>query len=175
MDSLAAAVFKLEHAGAQQFVIMGLPHLGEVPRYINTPNREVLNAAIEQHNERLQQRLVEWKELYPETDFLYIDIQAYLSKAINAPEQFGFTNTRDACIDITFPMFNAVANSPFANNYVLQYAQVLQYQDKRLAAGEKNFSVCKKADSYLFWDEVHPSTRAHKYLAYEVCLAMKNK
>ncbi len=174
LDSLAATVFKLEHAGAQQFVIMGLPNLGETPRYVNTTDREVLNAAVEQHNERLQQRIEEWKVLYPKTDFLYVDIQAYLTKAVSTPEQFGFTNTRDACIDVTFPMFSAFAKSPFANNYVLQYAQVLQYQDKRLAAGEKNFHVCKTPDSYLFWDEVHPSTRAHKYLAYEVCTAMQD-
>ncbi|RUR13821.1 lysophospholipase/glycerophospholipid:cholesterol acyltransferase PlaC [Legionella sp. km772] len=173
LDSLAATVFKLEHAGAQQFVIMGLPHLGETPRYINTSDREVLNAAVEKHNERLQQRIAEWKDLYPKTDFLYVDIQAYLTKAVSTPEQYGFTNTRDACIDVVFPMFSAFAKSPFANNYVLQYAQVLQYKDKRMAAGEQNFHVCKTPDSYLFWDEVHPSTRAHKYLAYEVCRAMQ--
>ena len=173
LDSLAATVFKLDHAGAQHFVIMGLPYLGETPRYINTVNREVLNAATEQHNARLQQRIADWKDIYPQTDFLYIDMQAYLQKAIAAPEKFGFTNTRDACIDITFPMFNSFAKSPFANNYVLQYAQVLQYHDARLATGEKNYHVCSTPDSYLFWDEVHPSKRAHKYLAYEICNAMQ--
>lgn len=174
IDSLAAILFKLEHAGAKQFVIMGLPFLGETPHYINTTDREVLNAAVEKHNERLQQRIAQWQNLYPKADFLYVDMQSYLTKAVGNPEQYGFTNTRDACIDVVFPMFSAFANSPFKNNYVLQYAQVLQYQDKRLAPGQKNFNVCSNPDSYLFWDEIHPSTRAHKFLAYELCTAMQD-
>lgn len=172
LDSLATTVFKLEHAGAQHFIVMGLPYLGETPRYINTTNRELLNTTIEQHNERLQQRLAQWQARYPQSDFLYIDIQAYLMKATATPAEFGFTNTRDACIDITLPMFSALKKSPFAGNYVLQYAQALQYQDPRLM-GEKNYHTCATPESYLFWDEVHPTTQAHRYLAYEICLSMK--
>jgi phospholipase/lecithinase/hemolysin len=172
LDHLATAVFKLEHAGAQHFVIMGLPHLGDTPRFINTQDRDVLNAAIMEHNERLQQRIADWQIYYPQADFLYIDIQEYMSKAVSTPEQFGFANTTDACIDVTFPMYSAFAKSPFANNYVLKYQQVLQYQDKRLALGQKNYHVCKTPENYLFWDEVHPSTRAHRFLAHEVCAAM---
>lgn len=174
VDSLTIAVVKLEHAGAQKFVIMGLPHLGETPLYMKSKDKELLNIITEKHNERLQQHLAELKILYPKIDILYVDMQSYLNKAVNAPEQFGFTNTTDACVDITFPMFNAFANSPFAKNYVLQYAQVMQYQDKRLAQGEKNYHICNTPESYLFWDDVHPSTRAHSYLAYEICVAMQD-
>lgn len=173
LGSLASSVTRLAKAGAQRFVIMGLPHLGETPRFINTKDKDVLNAAVDLHNERLQQRIDEWKVLYPQTDFLFIDMQEYLSRATNDPEQYGFANTRDACIDVKFPMFNAFAHSPFAGNYVLQYAQVLQYRDNRLAAGENNYHVCATPEDYLFWDEVHPSTRAHSYLAFEICTAMK--
>lgn len=174
LDSLASSVSKLELAGAQHFVVMGLPHLGETPRYINTKDRELLNAAIAQHNERLQQRIADWQVLYPQVDFLYIDMQGYLQKAVSTPQQFGFTNTTEACLDLKFPMFNAFAHSPFANNYVLQYQQVLNYRDHRLARGEKNYNVCATPETYLFWDEVHPSTYAHRYLAYEVCKAMQD-
>lgn len=172
LDNLASSVLKLQHAGAQRFVIMGLPFLGDTPRYINSNDKEVLNLAIERHNLRLQQKIAEWQASYPQTDFLYIDIQAYLSKAASRPEQFGFTNTTSACIDVIFPTYSALIHSPFANNYVLQYQQVLQYQDTRLALGQKNYHVCKTPDTYLFWDEVHPSTRAHRFLAYEVCKSM---
>ena len=173
IDSLGSAVAKLSQAGAQRFVIMGLPHLGEIPKFNNTTDREVLNAAVDLHNERLQRRVEEWKAKYPEADFLLIDTQEYLGRAATNPEKFGFANTRDACIDVTFPMFSAFAKSPFVKNYVLQYAQVLNYRDERLAAGEKNYHVCSTPESYLFWDEIHPSTRAHGHLAYEVCTAMQ--
>jgi phospholipase/lecithinase/hemolysin len=174
LSNLDTAVSKLSRAGAQHFVVMGLPRLGEIPKFVNTNDREVLNAAIDQHNERLQNKIEEWKTLYSETDFLFVDMQEYLGKALANPGNYGFTNIKDACIDVTFPMYQAVAkDSPFVNNFVLQYAQVLHYPDKRLAAGQANYHICSTPDEYLFWDEVHPNTRAHKHLAIEICQAMK--
>ncbi len=173
LNNLNSAVSKLAKSGAQHFVVMGIPHVGETPKFVNTTDREVLNTAIDHHNRRLQQRLIAWKEKYPHADFLYIDMQEYLSRAINDPTKYGFTNTKDACIDVKLPMFDAFKRSPFVHNYVLYYAQIVQYRDPNFAPGETNYHVCDTPDSYLFWDEVHPSTRAHRYLAYEVCAAMK--
>ena len=170
---ISSAVLKLENAGAKRFVIMGIPDLGLTPRFVNTTDREVLNAAVEQHNQRLAARIEEWKVLYPKADFLFIDTAQYLAKALADPEQYGFSNLTDACIDVKFPMYKGLARSPFAKNFVLQYAQVLQYKDKSFAPGEKNYNMCDAPESYLFWDEVHPSTRAHGFLAYEICSAMK--
>lgn len=174
LDGLSSAIFKLQEAGARRFVIMGIPYLGETPKFVQTMDRDVLNAAVIQHNERLKLRVEEWSHRYEDTDFLFIDTAQYLTRALTRPEQYGFSNTRDACIDVKLPMFNAFTNSPFAGNYVLQYAQVLQYQDKNFAPGEKNYHVCNNPESYLFWDEIHPNTRAHHYLAIEVCNAMKD-
>ncbi|MBI2786143.1 MAG: SGNH/GDSL hydrolase family protein [Legionella longbeachae] len=169
----SASVMKLMKAGARHFVVMGLPHLGDTPRLVQTTDREVLNNAVDMHNERLQNRMQEWAEVYPDANFLYVDMGAYLAQALNNPEQYGFTNTTEACIDVKLPMYNAFRSSPFAHNYVLRYAQVLQYRDKSFAEGENNYQVCDNPDSYLFWDEIHPSTRAHSFLAFEVCNAMK--
>lgn len=173
LDGLSSAVTKLAQAGAQRFVIMGLPQLGDTPKFINTSDRDVLNAAVAQHNERLQHRIEQWRTLYPETDFLFIDTQSYLNKALAEPERFGFTNTTASCIDIAFPILHALRGSPFATNYVLQYAQMMHSSDEQLALGEQAYHVCSEPNSYLFWDDIHPSTRAHRYLAFEVCTAMK--
>lgn len=172
LDGLTPAVYKLIHAGAKKFVVIGLPYLGETPRFVASKDRDLLNLVIDTHNTRLKHRIEDWKILYPETDFLYIDLQKYFTQAVNTPEEYGFTNVNEACINVTFPMFSALRNSPFAGNYVLQYAQVLNYRDKRLAYGQKNYNQCTTPNSYLFWDEVHPSARAHKYLAYEICKSM---
>jgi phospholipase/lecithinase/hemolysin len=37
---------------------------------------------------------------------------------------------------------------------------------------QASFPDLAKADTYLFWDEVHPTTRAHQHLADEVFLAL---
>jgi len=172
LDNLSASVDKLIHAGAEHVVMMGLPYLGDTPRFASSQYKELLNGVIEQHNERLKQKIAEWKAFYPRTHVVYVDVHHSLSKAINNPRPYGFSNTSEACIDITFPMVHSLVNSPFATNYVLQYAQGLQNKDKRLASGEKNYHECKSPDAYLFWDEVHPSTKAHRYLALELCNSM---
>lgn len=174
LDGLTSSVFKLANAGAKRFVIMGIPHVGNMPKHVKTADRELLNAAAVQHNERLKVRIEGWKTLYPKADFLFVDTEHYLSSALASPAKYGFTNTADSCIDVQFPMYGALAHSPFASNFVLQYAQMLQYKDKQFAPGDKNYHVCDAPENYLYWDDVHISTRAHGYLAFEVCSAMKD-
>lgn len=173
LDNLSASVLKLANAGAKRFVIMGIPHIGDMPKHAKTMNSDVLNAAVDQHNERLQMRMEVWKKSHPNADFLFINTQNYLAKTIANAGQYGFTHLTDACIDVQFPMFNALAHSPFAKNYVLQYSHILKYRDEQFTVGQTNYHVCDAPEHYLFWDDVHMTTRAHQYLALEVCAEMK--
>lgn len=173
LSSVSASISKLMQAGARRFVIMGVPHIGEIPRVVKTGDREILNTAVDVHNERLRHRIKEWQQIYPDANFLFIDMNEYLQRILNHPENYGFTNTTDACLDVKLPMYHVFNHSPFANNFVLRYVQVLHYRDQHFAAGEKNYHVCNQPERYLFWDEIHPSTRAHAYLAFEICKDMK--
>jgi phospholipase/lecithinase/hemolysin len=173
LDSITSAMQKLVKAGAKRFVVMGVPNIGETPKFVKTTDRDVLNAAVEQHNQRLMKRIEAMKEQNPELDILYVDTQDYLQRALVDPEKYGFYNVKDACIDVKFPMFHKIINrTPFPHNYVMQYMQVLQYRDSSFAPGETNYRVCDAPEDYLFWDEIHPSTKAHHLMAYEVCLEM---
>lgn len=173
IDSIGAATKKLTQAGARYVVVLGLPEIGETPKFVHTMDRQVLNNAILMHNERLAKKVEEWKLASPQVDFLFIDVAPILRKALNNPEEHGFNNITDACIDVKFPMFHALTVTPFKGNFVLEYAQVLQYRDKNFAPHETNYHICDTPENYLFWDEIHPSTRAHRYLAYDICVEMK--
>ncbi|MDP1604571.1 MAG: SGNH/GDSL hydrolase family protein [Legionella sp.] len=173
IDGLGAGIRKLTAAGARHVVVLGLPAVGSTPRFVHTTDRTVLNDAIKLHNERLARKVDEWKAQAPQVDFLYIDVQTFFQKTLDNPEAHGFSNVTDACIDVKFPMFDALPQSPFTGNFVLEYAQVLQYRDANFAENEKNYHVCDTPENYLFWDEAHPSTRAHHYLANDICEAMK--
>ncbi|QDP71643.1 SGNH/GDSL hydrolase family protein [Legionella israelensis] len=177
LNDLSASIHKLSRAGARHFVIIGIPHVGNTPKFIHTAESAILNQAVDQHNQRLQQLITDWQaSLSSVADFIYIDAQDIFSKALTEPTRYGFTNITDACIDVKLPMFNLIASrSPFTHNYVLQYAQVLQYRHPQFTQGETNYHVCQTPENYLFWDEIHPSTRAHHYFAYEICLALKDK
>lgn len=173
LDGVMAGVRKLTKAGARHVIIMGLPDVGITPKFVHTTDKPVLSAAIKLHNERLIARIDALRQVEPDVHFLYIDINPFLQKALDNPQDYGLTNIRDACIDVKLPMFDAFAASPYARNYVLLYAQVLHYRDAGFKRGERNYHVCDTPDNYLFWDEIHPTTRAHRFLAYEICEAMK--
>lgn len=173
LTNLGSSVLKLAQAGANRFVIMGIPHLGDAPKFVNSYDREVLNNAADKHNEGLIARIKEWKVQYPQADFLFINTQEYFAKALKNPAAFGFSNVVDACIDVEFPMFGELLHSPFADNYVLRQAQLISYKGKHFTPGQTNYHVCSAPQNYLFWDDVHPGTKAHAYLAHDICNAMK--
>jgi phospholipase/lecithinase/hemolysin len=173
VNALSSSISKLANAGAKRFVVMGAPRVGDIPKYNKSSDKDLLNTAVDIHNERLKARIEDLKQAYPTADFLYINTEPYLTRAMEHPEQYGIDNITDPCIDVRFPMFDALANSIFASNYVLHYTQVLQYRDKRWAKNETNYNVCDTPERYLFWDEIHPSTRAHHFLAFDVCTEMQ--
>lgn len=173
VDSLGSSVSKLAKRGAKHFVIMGIAHVGDMPKFYNTLDKDILNAASKQHNQRLQTQIDKWKKRYPQADFLFINTQDIVEKTTKNPAQYGFTTVNEACIDVQYPMFDALANSPFIANYAMQYAQTLNYKDEQFTQGTNNYHVCESPKQHLYWDEIHPSTRAHGYLAVEVCHAMK--
>lgn len=173
VGSASEAVKKLTAAGAKHIVIIGLPHVGDTPKYVHTTEKDLLNYAVDEHNQRLEAAITGLQEKNPDVDYLFIDLQSSWAQVLSQPEEFGFTNVTEACIDIKFPMFAPLVSSPFANNAVLSYAETLQYRDSSFAPYEKNYHVCDNPDDYLFWDEIHPSTLAHKHLAMTICKAMK--
>lgn len=170
---ITSSIEKLAAAGARRFVVLGAPRVGNTPKFNNTTDKDILNAAVDVHNERLKARIDELKAIHPKGNFLFINTEPFLARALENPQDYGFTNATEACIDIKFPMFDAFSKSPFAGNYVLQYAQVLHYKDKRLASKERNYHICDEPENYIFWDEMHPSTRSHHYLAFDVCNELK--
>lgn len=173
LSGIQAGVQQLVKAGAKKVVILGLPNMGLIPRYQSTTDSAVLTSALTLHNERLARLINEWQQNFPEVDFLHIASQPLLEKALADPAHYGFSNTTQACIDVKFPDYRVLSWSPFATNPVLLQAQLLEYRDPSFAPGERNFYACDNPQSYIFWDEIHPTTKTHSYLAYEVCLAMK--
>lgn len=169
LESTTVIVKKLRAAGARQIIVLNLPRVGEAPKFVRTSDRDVLNRAVDIYNQRLKERVLQWQMDESDMTYVHIDIQSVLSEALAQPEVFGLTNVKDACIDVKFDMLHVINGSPFAGNYVLEYLQILHAHDPAFAENEKNYTLCDTPDTYLFWDEVHPTTRAHYFLAQAVC------
>lgn len=177
LDSIVSSVTKLRQAGAKRFVILGIPHIGDSPIFIHTSDREILNNAVDIHNHRLEALVKLWTDSYPESQFNYVNIQTFFNRALNDPQTYGFTDVSSACIDVKVPLlgFANLMGSPFPNNFVLNYAQAVHRKSTFFAMNQASFHVCETPDNYLFWDGVHPSTKAHHLLAFEICEIMKTQ
>jgi phospholipase/lecithinase/hemolysin len=178
IEGIESGMKKLVDAGAEHMVIFGVPNIGITPLFLNTHDQQVMSNATQSHNNRLADEVKRWQRENPAVKFSFIDIQAMLQNAMEYPQEYGISNVTQACIDVKIkslhtPKKRIAEGEPFANNYVLQYAQMMGYRDASFAPGEKNFHVCDNPEDYLFWDAIHPTTKVHKILAYKVCNVLK--
>lgn len=175
LSALKTAMRRMISHGARKIVVIGLPNIGQSPKFANTMDNEVLKKAIDWHNAGVQVRMADLKKANPQVSFEYVDLQPIFEDILTRPGYYGFSVTDKPCIDVKLDYFDRFAASPFANNYVLRYAQVLQYKDRSFAAHETNYHVCDKPDEYVFWDEIHPATKAHRIFANALCQQLKTK
>lgn len=168
LNGIEYSVLKLIQNGAKQLVIVNLPDLSVSPRIIHSSDELVLASAVKLHNQRLQRRIQDWQHLYPDVTFIPVDVPKLMNTLLRNPESYGFTNTEQACINVKLPMYRLLA-TPFQHNPALDLAQVLNYHHAERPYSEKNYQRCANDAQYMFWDEIHPSTRVHQSFAVNLC------
>ena len=86
---------RLLDAGAHQLIVFGVPMVGESPLGFQSPGkiRDLFNEVSVLYNQTLKDAL-ESKGLT--SKILYIDIATEISKVMQEPEKYGFTNVHDA-------------------------------------------------------------------------------
>ncbi len=122
--NMASHITALANDGAERFLVMNLPKLGDVPRYNGTSNQATLNNKIIAYNDLLNSAVVNLAASLS-IDITLFDVEATFDRLLSSPADFGFTNTSD-------PAFGNAAANPA---------------------------------TYVFWDEIHPTTAAHSLLA----------
>ena len=131
VGNLSEAVTTLNKAGAENFLLVNLPDLGELPLagLRGLPSETVigLNALSSAHNQALA-ATVTGLNAAGKINVDLLDANGLFKSALAG--ELGFTNTTDACT------LNPIC-----------------------------VADPKVQDTYLFWDEVHPTTAAHRVLA----------
>lgn len=127
VSNIASAVDTLRGLGAENFLIVNLPNLGDTPLAIAEGAQAPLNALTAAHNAALAAELAG-----PGVTFL--DVNALFQAALADPFAFGFTS--------------GLAAGPAAGCL--------------FPPGD-----CSPVDydGSFFWDELHPSTAAHRLIA----------
>ncbi len=171
IDSIHAAYLRLVEKGGENFVIMGLPLIGDVPMFsANIAERNVINLATQMHNKKLRLAVEQWQKENKSSSLLYIDLEEFLDEAKKNPKAFDLTNTVDACIDIKLPML--MPAPLFNQNVVLKHSLLTMLKGKNQIPKTAAHHACEHPEHYMYWDEIHPTTQMHKLLARTICDAL---
>ena len=140
-QSLAADIGRLYDAGARSFLSPNLPDIGLTPRF--SDNGVVKSLLTVDFNNALDAALDDLEVSRPGIELFRLDVFGLFNDVIDNPQSFGLTNATDPA---------APGLDPGDQTY-----------DTSLIASD--------VDSYLFWDDFHPTQAGHALLA-EAALAV---
>ena len=137
VNNLLNVVTNLASFGAKNFLIANLPNLGNTPD-INNPNvSKGLNDLTGLHNSALSQRLQSLSDDQPNLNINLFDVNSLISQIQTNGTEFGFTNVTERCLQDSI--------------------------ESILDTGD--FTKCNNPDEYLFWDNIHATTRTNRLIA----------
>lgn len=141
VGNLEVAIRTLAGKGAKTFLIPNLPDLGVTPLVSSRANASQVSQRVAQHNSLLADKLNQLSQDPSLSDvrLVPLDIAQLIDAAGRNPASFGFTNVTEACLSPS-PLFFQPP-SPV--------------------------SRCANPDQYLFWDSLHPTSKAHQFVADE--------
>lgn len=135
---------RLVSKGAQHILLLNLPDLGTTPAAREFGAAELLTYFSKQHNQLLDQTLVDMKQKHPEVEWLFFNLNQAFNDVLVHPEQYGFSNISNTCVDL--------------NNGLLKKGVL------GMTAAAQPLASTSPCDGYLFFDLVHPTAVAHKIL-----------
>jgi phospholipase/lecithinase/hemolysin len=151
VNNLSNSITQLANLGARDIVIFNLPNLGDTP--IGASNQLTANVLTGVHNFLLADKISQLQRSLPKTNLVLFDINSLFQDVLDYPDEFGFGNVTDNCTGFNFP--NVDPTTP-------QLANCLA-------------SLQNDPKAFLFWDNQHPISAAHKIIADSVLETLESK
>ncbi|WP_419419823.1 SGNH/GDSL hydrolase family protein [Legionella sp. D16C41] len=188
VNAIGNVVERLIIKGGNKFVLVNLPDLARLPHAKNSSRQWLLTYLTEAHNRKLANQIEELKIKYPDVLFIYFDAYNFFNQSLDHAEDYGFTNTIEPCYlgsyvgwletlkpsdEVLFA--NLKVHSPkltekewllIKDNPQLHEAALTSYLFNLLPAKIQDEPL--QCGSYVFWDQVHPTTAVHKIIAQQV-------
>lgn len=157
VDSERAQVMKLISAGARDILVVNAPDIGAIPE-TDLMAAQVLAAASNKKEQRQASRLpditsklsarynqklarrIGQLERQTGVPIINFDLYSFVTEQIDMAEDYGYTNTSDACI---FVFSQGGAVNPACTDF-------------------------PTASGFIFWDEIHPTTRVHQSAGIDI-------
>lgn len=142
MGNFQAMLTEMILGGATTLLVPNLPDLGSIPEFRTGPNSGSGNEVSTLWNQALQTMLIGLANQYS-IDIFMLDVFGIFERILDNPAAEGFSNTTGQCRSLTgIPLITRREVS------------------------------CANAHTYVFWDEIHPTTAAHYVLGREASLLL---
>ncbi|MEZ9883929.1 SGNH/GDSL hydrolase family protein [Vibrio splendidus] len=139
----SSALIRLTESGASNILLFTLPDATKAPQFKYSTEQEIIKVRgkILEFNQFIKAQ-AEYYQSQGKNVVLF-DASALFAGITDDPEQHGFRNASDACLDI---------NRSSAADYLRSHSLT-------------NDCATYGSDSYVFWGVTHPTTATHKYIA----------
>ncbi|MEZ8686708.1 SGNH/GDSL hydrolase family protein [Vibrio splendidus] len=139
----SSALIRLTESGASNILLFTLPDATKAPQFKYSTEQEIIKVRgkILEFNQFIKAQ-AEYYQSQGKNVVLF-DASALFASITDDPEQHGFRNASDACLDI---------NRSSAADYLRSHSLT-------------NDCATYGSDSYVFWGVTHPTTATHKYIA----------
>ncbi|WP_048610591.1 SGNH/GDSL hydrolase family protein [Vibrio coralliirubri] len=139
----SSALIRLTESGANNILLFTLPDATKAPQFKYSTEQEIIKVRgkILEFNQYIKAQAEYYQGMGK--NVVLFDASALFTSITDNPQQHGFRNASDACIDI---------NRSSAADYLISHSLT-------------NDCATYGSDSYVFWGVTHPTTATHKYIA----------
>ncbi|MEG3219245.1 SGNH/GDSL hydrolase family protein [Vibrio gigantis] len=139
----SSALIRLTESGANNILLFTLPDATKAPQFKYSTEQEIIKVRgkILEFNQFIKDQAEHYQEMGK--NVVLFDASALFTSITDNPQQHGFRNASDACLDI---------NRSSAADYLKSHSLT-------------NDCATYGSDSYVFWGVTHPTTATHKYIA----------
>ncbi|MDA0142759.1 thermolabile hemolysin [Vibrio toranzoniae] len=139
----SSALIRLTESGANNILLFTLPDATEAPQFKYSTEQEIIKVRgkILEFNKFIKTQAEYYQSMGK--NVVLFDANALFASITDNPEQHGFRNASDACLDISRSSSTDYLQSHNLTNDCATYG----------------------SDSYVFWGVTHPTTATHKYIA----------
>jgi len=164
IDQEEQALNSLINYGAKHILLSTLPDLSNAPlflvRKLDEKEPKSDPKKVKQHiitfNHALKELAVRLKTTYGDKLNIHVfDAYALFNDLLNTSDVYGITDTKNSCLKITEETIDTYLNEGQLRSSCLESAN--------------------KADSFIYWDLMHPTTHTHKIVADKVVCFIRNK
>lgn len=146
-----SALIALIGAGAKNILLINLPDVSRAPIFKQREKQdaELAHQKVLLYNYRLKLLANDLKAINGNSvNIQLFDSYSLVEMLLESPHAFGFTNVDESCLNI---------NSDTISSYLYTWYP---------RAGDADpTNNCTDADTFVFWDLLHPTTKAHKLMS----------